>query len=168
MATAAQALPATRRRLRQTLTAGRAPVREVYFTKHIDNSRIVREVDSTKRRDCLMLAAPLLAAFALLSLYAWQHFQCVRYGYLIEQVRQEQRALVEHNHELKVQEAALADPQRIGALAASELGLAAPDPRRVVNVNAAGAGPAPDGETQLAEIRPAPRPPSGGLGRFRW
>jgi cell division protein FtsL len=165
MATAAQLMPAPRRRSRQTLAGGRAPVREVYFTKHIDNSRIVREPERILRRDLVAFAIPFLAAFVLLSLYEWQRFQCVRYGYLIEQSRQDRSALIERSHELKVQEAALTDPQRIGALASSELGLAPPDPRRVVIVTDGGAGSNSADEPQLAEVRPTPRPPSGGSGR---
>jgi len=168
MATAARALPAATRRPRATFSGGRAPVREVYFTKTIDNSRIEREPDGSVRRDFVTLAAPLLIAFGLLGLYAWQRFQCVRYGYLIEQARQERTALVEHNHELKLQEAALSDPQRIGALASSQLGLAPPDPSREVNIPPPGEAPAAAGEPQLAEVRATAKPPSDGPGRPRW
>jgi cell division protein FtsL len=148
MPTAAQALPRPRSRTPYTLLAGRAPVREVYFVKHIDNSRIVREVDGTKRRECYAVVGLVAVAFALLFAYAWQHFQCVRYGYLIEQLRQQKHALAEGNRGLRLQEASLEDPQVIDVEARTELGLREPDPTQVLRAEE------PQGEPQFAESKP--------------
>src|SRR5579859_926525 len=104
MATAAQVLPAPRRRSRQTLASGRAPVREVYFVKRIDNSRLVRQVDHSRHRKFYALAGLVGLAFLLCFAYAGQHFQCVRYGYQIEQMRQRQISLEKWNRELKAEE----------------------------------------------------------------
>jgi cell division protein FtsB len=155
MATATQVLPASPRRVRNALVGGRAPVREVYFVKRIDNSRIIREVDGVKRRECYALGALIGLAFVLCFVYAWQHFQCVSLSYEIEQLRQQHSALNEWNQELKDQRAELEDPKHIDALARADLGLAPADPRQLVRVDDLDTRPAP-GEPQLAEARSAP------------
>ena len=124
MATVAVSLPNTKRRPRNQPVVGRAPYPEIYFVKHIDNSRLQREVDCEKRRECFSLLVLGTLAFLFTMLFAWQHFECVRYGYLIQQLKQEQAEKVERNHALKVQFASLSDPQRIVTLARPELGLA--------------------------------------------
>ena len=157
MATAAQVLPATRQRSRQTLASGRAPVREVYFVKRIDNSRLVREVDHSRHRECYALAGLIGVAFLLCFAYAWQHFQCVRYGYQIEQVRQRQISLEKWNRELKAEEQGLDNREFINGRAQSELGLKPADPTQVVNADQMPDGQFSPAEPQLAESRPIPR-----------
>jgi cell division protein FtsL len=134
MATVAVSLPNSKRRPRNQPAAGRAPYPEIYFVKHIDNSRLQREVDHEERRECFGLLVLGTLAFLFIMLFAWQHFECVRYGYLIQQLKQEQAEKVERNHALKVQFASLSDPQRIDTLARSELGLAPPKPSQVVQI----------------------------------
>jgi hypothetical protein len=158
MATAAQALPASRRRPRYAPVGGRAPVREVYFVKHIDNSRVTREVDGVERRECYALGGLIGLAFLLCFVYAWQHFQCVGLSYQIEQLRQQHSSLSEANQELKDQRAQLEDPKHIDALARAKLGLAPADPRQMVRVDELDRRPA-SGEPQLAETRSIPGRP---------
>ena len=134
MATAAVSLPRAKRRPRNQPVVGRAPYPEIYFVKHIDNSRLQREVDPEKRRECFGLLFLGSMAFVFIMLFAWQHFECVRYGYLIQQLKQEQSEKVEQNHSLKVQFASLSDPQRIDTLARSELGLAPPKPSQIIQI----------------------------------
>jgi cell division protein FtsL len=134
MATVTVSLPNAKRRPRNQPVAGRARCPEIYFVKHIDNSRLQREVDHEKRRECFSLLVLGTLAFLFIMLFAWQHFECVRYGYLIQQLKQKQAAQVERNHALKVQFASLSDPQRIDTLARSELGLAPPQPSQVIQV----------------------------------
>jgi len=134
MATVAVSLPGSKRRPRNQPVAGRAPYPEIYFVKHIDNSRLQREVDHEKRRECFSLLVLGTLAFLFIMLFAWQHFECVRYGYMIQQLKHEQAEMVERNHTLKVQFASLSDPQRIDTLARSELGLAPPKPSQIIQV----------------------------------
>lgn len=134
MATVAVSLPRAKRRPINQPIAGRATYPEIYFVKHIDNSRLQREVDVEKRRECFGLLAFGALAFVFIMLVAWQHFECVRYGYLVQQLKQEQAEQVERNHSLKVQLASLTDPQRIDNLARSELGLAPPQPDQIIQV----------------------------------
>lgn len=134
MATVAVSLPGARRRPRNEPVAGRAPYPEIYFVKHIDNSRLQREVDQEKRRECFSLLALGTLAFFFIMLFAWQHFECVRYGYMIQQLKQQQAEVVEQNHNLRVQFASLSDPQRIDTLARSELGLAPPKADQIIQI----------------------------------
>lgn len=141
MATAAITLPKTRRRPRSQPAAGRARFPEIYFVKTIDNSRLVRGVDLEKRRECFSLLGLAILVFLSVLLFAWQHFQCVRNGYQIEQLRSERAALEEWNRQLRVEQASLADPQRIDTLARTRLGLAAPQPQQVIPMEGAGEPP---------------------------
>jgi cell division protein FtsL len=134
MATVAVNLPGSRRRPRNQPVAGRAPYPEIYFVKHIDNSRLLREVDQEKRRECFSLLVLGTLAFLFIMLFAWQHFECVRYGYMIQHLKQQQAEAVEQNHTLKVQFASLSDPQRIDTLARSELGLEPPKPDQIIQI----------------------------------
>jgi cell division protein FtsL len=132
MATITATLPRPRRAPRHRPAAGRASFPEIYFLKHIDNSRLRREIDPEKRRECYSLLGLGVLVFLFMLLFAWQHFQCVRYGYQIEQLKAFSRSLEESNHQLRLEEAALADPQRIDTLARAELGLASPAPHQVI------------------------------------
>ena len=134
MATVAVSLPGAKRRPRNQHDAGRATYPEIYFVKHIDNSRLQRQVDRRKSRDCLKLFGLGALAFLFIIAVALQHFECVRYGYLIQQLKKEQAEKVEQNHALKVQFASLSDPQRIDSLARSELGLVPPRPNQIIQV----------------------------------
>lgn len=134
MATVAVGLPGARRRPQNQPVAGRASYPEIYFVKHIDNSRLERVVDTAKRRECFGLLGMGTVAFLFIMLFAWQHFECVRYGYQIQQLKTKQASMVEWNHSLKLEYASLSDPQRIDTVAQTELGLVAPKPDQVIQV----------------------------------
>ena len=142
MATATVTLPRARRRPRNVPAAGRATFPEFYFVKHIDNSRLVREVDMERRRECLSFLGLGVLVFLFVLMFAWQHFQCVRYGYQVEQLKAEHATLEEQNHQLRLEQAALADPERIDTLARTRLGMVSPTPQQVVQ--AGGPEPAED------------------------
>ncbi len=137
MATAAITLPRTRRRPRNAPAAGRATFPEFYFVKHIDNSRLVREIDVERRRECFSLLGLGVLVFLFVLLFACQHFQCVRYGYQVEQLKAEYATLEEQNHQLRLEQAALADPKRIDTLARTRLGMVSPSPQQVIRVGGA-------------------------------
>jgi cell division protein FtsL len=134
MATAVVTLPKTRRRPRNAPAAGRATFPEFYYVKHIDNSRLVREVDVERRRECFSLFGLGVLVFLFVLLFAWQHFQCVRYGYQVEQFKAERATLEEQNHRLRLEQAALADPQRIDTLARTQLGMVSPSPEQMIRI----------------------------------
>src|SRR5690348_14624344 len=133
MATAAAALPRPRRRPRNQPVSGRASLPVFYTVKRIDNSRLRREVKPEQRRECFALLGLTAVVFLFVFMYAWQHFQCVRYGYQIQQLKTQQAELLEWNNQLRLEHASLADPQRIDALARHS-GLATPSPDQIIRV----------------------------------
>lgn len=136
MATLATPLPGIKpRRPRNEPAAGRARFPEIYFVKKIDNSRLRREVNPQKRRECYTLLGLAIAVFLFVLLCAWQHFQCVRYGYQIEQLKAQRAELEEWDRQLRLEQASLADPQRIDRVARQQLGLGPPGPRQLVQVD---------------------------------
>lgn len=132
MATVALTLPKARRRPRNFPAVGRASFPEFYFVKHIDNSRLVREVDVERRRECFGLFGILALVFLFVFMFAYQHFQSVRLGYQIEQLKTEYTTLEQQRHQLRLEQAALADPQRIDTLARTRLGMVTPGPQQVI------------------------------------
>lgn len=160
MATIATTLPQTRRRPKYEPATGRAPHPEIYFVKRIDNSRLKREVDPEKRRECFGLLGLGFLVFLVVFACAWQHFRCLRYGYQIEQLKTEQAGLQEWNHKLRLEEAALADPQRIDNLAQKDLGLEPVSPQQVIQVGGAPASGAMPEVPEFARNIPQ-RLPSG-------
>jgi cell division protein FtsL len=132
MATAAVTLARPRRRPVSPLAAGRARFPEIYFTKHIDNSRLVREVGLEKWRECFSLLGLSILVFLFVLLFSWQHLQCVQDGYEIEGLKAQRVRLQEWNHQLTLSQAGLADPQRIDTLARKDLGMVSPSPQQVI------------------------------------
>jgi len=102
--------------------------------KPINNSRVVREVDLERRRECFSLLGLGFVVFLFVLMFAWQHFQCVRYGYQMEQLKAEYATLEEQNHQFRLEQAALADPERIDTLARTRLGMVSPSPQQVIQV----------------------------------
>lgn len=80
-----------------------------------------------------------------------QHFQCVRYGYQIQQLKTQKAALEQWNHQLILEHASLADPQRIDTLA-RQTGLASPSPDQIIRVDRTGT--TPSGSLELARNIP--------------
>ena len=150
MATAAVTLPKTRRRPRNAPAAGRAHFPVFYFVKHIDNSRLVREVDVEQCRECYSLLGLGILVFLFMLLFAWQHFQCVRYGYQIEQLKTERAAREECNHQLRLEQASLADPQRIDTLARTQLGMVSPKPQQMIRLGEPETAGSSEGSPELA------------------
>ena len=56
---------------------------------------------------------------------------------LIEQLKAQKATIEDWNHQLRLERASLADPQRIDRLAQKELGLAVPSPHQVIRVGPA-------------------------------
>ncbi len=64
---------------------------EYAIKSDIRNNPVIRETDGRERREFrrIVLLASLAVGFVLFS--AWQHFETLRYGYSIEQLRQDRR-----------------------------------------------------------------------------
>jgi cell division protein FtsL len=111
--------------------ARRGPTPEVFFTKHIDNSRIVKADDPVRKREMRSFAAVTSVLFLLVMVYVWQHFSAIEMGYHIEAQKVQVEHLTEQNRQLRLSEAELTDPERIDRIA-KQLGLDAPQPGQVV------------------------------------
>jgi len=112
----------------------RAFAPEIYITKQIDNSRLVKVSDHQRNREMLMFTIAVVMLFLLVIGYAWQHFSAIEYGYRIEAMRAQRDSLVEMNRALRLEEASLRDPERIDALA-QQMGLVAPQAGQVIRMD---------------------------------
>src|SRR6202049_1054747 len=73
---------------------------EIYFTKAIDNSRLVKMEDPRRNREMSQFCTALVCWFLLVFPYAWQHFKAIEYGYQIESAKREISGLTEMNRAL--------------------------------------------------------------------
>lgn len=111
--------------------ARRGPTPEVFFAKHIDNSRIVKADDPERRREMRTFTGTMSLLFLLVMVYVWQHFSAIEIGYHIETQKQQVEQMREENRQLRLTEAQLSDPGRIDQIA-RQLGLDTPQPGQVV------------------------------------
>jgi cell division protein FtsL len=109
----------------------RGPTPEVFFTKHIDNSRIVKADDPERRREMRTFTMVMGVLFMLVMVYVWQHFTAIEIGYHVETQKAQVEQFREDNRQLRLSEAQLSDPGRIDKIA-KQLGLDTPQPGQVV------------------------------------
>src|ERR1700745_1659708 len=93
--------------------ARRGPTPEVFFTKHIDNTRLVKADDPERRREMRQFAMAMSMLFLLVMVYVWQHFLAIEIGYKVEAQKTQVEQLREENRQLRLTEAQLTDPERI-------------------------------------------------------
>lgn len=111
---------------------------EIYFSKSIDNSRLVKTEDPRRNQEMKQFGMALALLFLLVFGYAWQHFRAIEYGYQIESAKRDLTALTEMNHALRLEDASLRDPERIDVLA-RRMGLVPPEPGQVIRMDATSA-----------------------------
>jgi len=111
------------------------PGDDIYFySKKIDNSRIIRQADPESRGDCwnavaaagvlLMLAASIIAP----------HVGSVLAGYKLEALKTERQTLIDQKRDLEVKEAGLLSPERLNDLARLH-SLATPGSDQVIHLD---------------------------------
>lgn len=120
----------------------RGPTPEMFFAKHIDNSRIVKADDPVRRREVKTFTIVMSVFFALTMIYVWQHFSAIEVGYRVEAQKLQVEQLHEQNRQLRLNEAQLSDPGRIDRVA-RQLGLDTPLPGQVVRPDGAPVGAQP-------------------------
>jgi cell division protein FtsL len=131
-ATIRGAVPAAERRSFWTGTP------EIYFSKAIDNSRLVKVEDPRRHREMKQFGTAMAFLFLLVFTYAWQHFKAIEYGYQIESAKRELSGIIEMNHALRLEDASLRDPERIDLLA-RRMGLVPPEPGQVIRMEGSSA-----------------------------
>ena len=107
---------------------------EIYFSKAIDNSRLVKVEDPGRNREMKHFGTALACLFLLVFTYAWQHFRAIEYGYQIESAKRELNNMTEMNRALRLEDASLRDPERIDVLA-RRMGLVPPEPGQVIRMD---------------------------------
>jgi cell division protein FtsL len=108
---------------------------EIYFSKAIDNTRLVKVEDPRRGREMRQFGIALSCLFLLVMTYAWQHFKAIEYGYQIESLKMQRDSMIEVNRELHLEDASLRNPERID-LMARKLGLQSPQAGQVVRLDA--------------------------------
>src|SRR6202044_653839 len=114
--------------------ARRGPTPEVFISKRLDNSRLVKAADPVRVREMRIFTAAMTVLFVFVMFYGWQHFSAIEYGYRVEAEKQQRTQLEEQNRQLRLTEAQLCDPHRIDQMA-RKLGLDGPRPGPVVRAN---------------------------------
>jgi cell division protein FtsL len=122
---------------------------EYAIKKDVRNNPIVREVDEARQRQLWRSVAigGLLVVVLLFS--AWQHFELVRHGYLMERLQQERAAEEEINRHLKLEIETLRAPRRIEQIATKELRLVEPKADQAIVIERV-ATPAPPAKSIVA------------------
>lgn len=115
----------------------RGPTPEMFFAKHIDNSRIVKADDPERRREMRSFTIAMTMFFLLTMVYVWQHFSAIEVGYRVEAQKTQVEQLREQNRQLELSEAQLSDPGRIDHIA-KQLGLDVQQPGQVVRQDGTG------------------------------
>ncbi|HEY0163546.1 MAG TPA: cell division protein FtsL [Edaphobacter sp.] len=119
--------------------ARRGPTPEVFFAKHLDNTRLVKADDPERRREMRQFTVAMSMLFVLVMVYVWQHFMAIEIGYRVEAQKQQVEQMREENRQLRLNEAQLTDPERIDKIA-KQLGLDAPAPGQVVRPDGSKSG----------------------------
>jgi cell division protein FtsB len=112
---------------------------EIYFSKAIDNSRLVKVEDPGRNREMKQFGTALAFLFLLVFTYAWQHFRAIEYGYQIESAKRELANLSEMNRALRLEDASLRDPEMID-VKARRMGLVPPEPGQIIQMDSVPSG----------------------------
>lgn len=101
---------------------------EYAIRKDVRNNPIVREIDEARQRELIQSIGIGIALVLLVLFGAWQHFELLRHGYQLEQMRRERATEEEVGRHLRLEIESLRAPRRIEALALERLGMVAPGP----------------------------------------
>jgi cell division protein FtsL len=122
---------------------------EYAIKRDVRNNLIVREVDEARQRQ-LWRSVAIGALLVLVLLFsAWQHFELVRHGYLMERLQQERVNEEEVNRHLKLEIETLRSPSRIERIATKELRLIEPKAEQAIVIERV-ATPAPPAKSIVA------------------
>lgn len=132
--------------------ARRGPTPEVFFTKHLDNTRLVKAADPVRVKEMRRFAIAMTMLFAMVMLYGWQHLSSIEIGYRVEAEKQQLEQLREQNRQLGLNEAQLCDLNRLDR-EARRLGMDAPRPGQVVRPESGLDSGAAQGGAVMAQVR---------------
>ena len=98
-------------------------LREIYYIKPVDNSRLVPVADPRQPRQFLSTTVLAALVFVTVMGLAVARLAAIQNGYQLEVLQQEKQALLEANRKLRLEEASLVDPVRIDRIARTQLGM---------------------------------------------
>ncbi len=102
------------------------------LTKAVANEQLVRELDRKRHRELFWVAFLGVVLTLAVIVYAWPHFELIRLGYRMEELRERRDELVQLKHHLELQRATESDPARIESIAKNELGMVYPRPEQIL------------------------------------
>ena len=135
--------------------ARRGPTPEVFFAKHLDNTRLVKAADPVRVKEMRRFAIAMTVLFAMVMLYGWQHFSSIEIGYRVESEKQQLLQLQEQSRQLGLNEAQLCDLNRLDR-EARRLGMDAPHPGQVVRPESGLDSDLGPGAPVMAQVRMQP------------
>jgi len=107
---------------------------EVRFQKNINNLTLVREADTKRQWEHLVVVALGALFVAGLLFYGWQHYQYIQYGYKMETAQKKQDQLIQARNVLRLRREQLQNPTRVESIA-REMGMVPSAPGQFVAVN---------------------------------
>jgi hypothetical protein len=105
---------------------------EYYTVKRIDNSRLVRPMAPARLKDYWRRVAVGSAMAACLLMYTWQHFECIRLRYDVQQLEAQRAESAEKNKRLHVTVSELTSAGRVDTIAQTKMGLTMHSPAEAV------------------------------------
>jgi len=102
------------------------------LTKAVQNEQLVRELDRKRHRELFWVAFLGVVLTLSVMVYAGPHFELIRLGYGMEELRERRDELVQRKHHLELQRATESDPARIESIAMNELGMVYPGPEQIL------------------------------------
>lgn len=128
------------------------PNDEIYFfSKRIDNARLVRQADPAARGECWSAVGAASVILMIGASVIAPHVASVLEGYKLESLRAERQSLLNQKKELEVREAGLLSPERLNDLAKAR-NLTSPAGDQIVHLD----NPSMDGKFALNETPRAP------------
>ena len=111
------------------------PNEDIYFyTKRVDNSRLVREPDPKAKTECWSTIGAVSAVAVVLITSLAPSVAGITAGYQIQALKQERQRLLDERRTLEVDEAKLLGPERLEQLAKAQQ-MVSPKPEQVVSLN---------------------------------
>jgi cell division protein FtsB len=107
---------------------------EVRFQKNINNLTLIREADTKRQWEQLVVVALGALFVAGLLFYGWQHFRYIQYGYKLEAAQKKQGQLIQTRNVLRLHREQLQNPTRIESIA-REMGMVRSVSGQLVTVN---------------------------------
>jgi cell division protein FtsL len=113
------------------------------FRRVVLNQHLVKERDQARARELRRVIWICAAMLLPVLFYVWQQVEYIRYGYQVEQLREERSRLVEWNRQLRLERATLLNLRRVEKVAAGQLGLVPPTSKNTVKIRLSGETGAP-------------------------